>query len=127
MAFNDIVDEVDRNRLERLQVVRETIINDLTKEGIPSSKDDRAFLLETMKDMDKSVIGKARIKVSDKTADNLKNASALIAEVLSRHTAPEAGSRLSAPELDPDYKLDDLNIGETDADNVLDYKGFMPD
>lgn len=127
MAFNDIVDEVDRNRLERLQVVRETIINDLTKEGIPSSKDDRAFLLETMKDMDKSVIGKARIKVSDKTADNLKNASALIAEVLSRHTAPEAGSRLSALELDPDYKLDDLNIGETDADNVLDYKGFMPD
>lgn len=127
MAFNDIVDEVDRNRLERLQVIRETIISDLTKDGIPSNKDDRAFLLETMKDVDKSVIGKARIKVSDKTADSLKNASALIAEVLSRHTAPEAGSRLSAPELDPDYKLDDLNIGETDADNVLDYKGFMPD
>lgn len=113
MAFNEIVEESDRLLLERVQSIRTTIINDLTVDGIPSNKDDRAFLLETMKDVDKSIMGKAKIKVADKTGEQNANSAKMIAEILSRHSARPNQVRNQLPVLDPSIVITDLVEGET--------------
>lgn len=127
MAFNDIVDEQDRARLERVQRLREQIIDEVMADGkVPADKEDRAFLMEAARDLDKSIINKARIKVADKTGEGNANAAKIIADVLARHVNIQQTPRSQPVVLDPSIRLENVIEGELSLDGGdLNYDHFM--
>lgn len=113
MSVNELYNEPDIVRLEDTQQLRLRIVKELTKDGIPDNKDDRHFLLEAMKDIDKSVYTKTRIKVSNKAADEQKSSNAIIAELLKRHTVTPSNVVGVIPVLDAHHRVTDSVDGET--------------
>jgi len=126
MALNDIIDDVDRVRLERMQSLRERIITELTEKDLPTDKADRMFLTETMNSLDKSIYSKAKVRVADKSGDDNKDAARIIADVLARHIVGSTTPRTQMPELDPSIRATNLVEGEMSVGiEQLDYDSFM--
>jgi hypothetical protein len=126
MALNDIIDETDRNRLERVQALRERIITELTEVDIPEDPKDRALLIEAMNGLDKSIYSKAKVRVADKTGDDNKDAARIIADVLARHMAGSSVPRTTTPTLDPSITLTNPVDGETSLGmEPLDYNTLL--
>lgn len=129
MAFEQYVDTVDQVLISRTQTIRSQILDELMKDGkVPETKDDRALLLETMKDIDKSIYTKARVKLADKAGEDSKDVAKILAEALSRHTAGTTGVRKAMPQLGSDVTVTDMVDGEDliGVQNV-DYDQFMVD
>lgn len=113
MSNPALFNEDEELQLKDTQSLRLRIVNELTKDGIPATKDDRNFLLETMKDIDKSVYTRTRIKVSNKAVDEQKDSNKIIAELLKRHTVgAELGSGI-IPILETKHQVSDVVEGET--------------
>lgn len=113
MSNAQLFDVDEQQQLFDTQDLRLRIVKELTKDGIPESKDDRNFLLETMKDIDKSVYTKTRIKVSSKAVDEQKDSNRIIAELLKKHTVTPQVAINVVPTLDKEYRVTDPVQGET--------------
>ena len=66
MSIEQFINKSDQELIDRVQTIRSQILDTVLEDGIPGNKDDRAFLLETMKDVDKAIFTKARIKQANK-------------------------------------------------------------
>jgi hypothetical protein len=77
----------DQARLNLTHQVRENIITQLTKGGLPEEDKDRKFLLAAMDGLDHSILTKARVKAQDKSNNNQAKATSLVAELLFRISA----------------------------------------
>ena len=124
------IDLEDLSRLNLTQNVRRQIITEMTANGkLPEDKDDRAFLLEAMNGMDRTVLTKARIKNDEKAMQTQAQATAVIANLLTAVTASAmkgTANRNGAPVLEKDITPGVIIEGET-AIGVqnLDYDTFM--
>ena len=127
MSLEDILSSEDLATLDKMQSIRTRIIDSLIIEDkLPEDKNDRDFLLETMKDTDKSIFTKSRLKVANKSADNDRSANMLIAELLAKHTVSNRSSRDSIPELDKDIKLENTVPGEMEIGiDAMSYDQFI--
>jgi hypothetical protein len=108
--------------------VRETIVTGLTAGGIPTDKDDRKFLTETMRDMDRTVLTIAQRRNEKEANQNLQEAAEIVGELLlnlSEKNLPTA-PRVAAPALDHSVPLGEVVEGELEQKGEpLDYKKFM--
>lgn len=87
MTTNSSIDIEDKQRLEMTLNIRSRIIEEMTKKGIPSDKEDRAFLMQAVDGMDRTVLGRARIKAEDKANQSQQATAGLIASLLSKVSA----------------------------------------
>lgn len=113
MSTVQLFAEEEEQQLKTTQDLRLRIITELTENGIPEAKEDRHFLLEAMKDVDKSVYTKTRIKVSNKAVDEQKDSNKIIAELLKKHTVGASLSPGVIPVLEAKYRVSDTVEGET--------------
>ena len=120
----------DQARLNLTHQVRENIITNLTKNGLPENDNDRKFLLAAMDGLDHSILTKARVKAQDKTNNNQAKATSLVAELLYRISA---NNNTNIPidrtiDLANEYQVVDPVPGETDQGvQHLTYDEFFKD
>ena len=85
MSATDIMDLEDQARLELTLRTRQNIITDLMKSGkAPEDRSDRAFLVQMLDGLDRTVLTKAKIKSDDQAAKNQADSAKLIADALLR-------------------------------------------
>jgi hypothetical protein len=127
---NDVIELEDQARLNLTLSVRERIIRNLTDEGrLPTSMDDRAFLLQTLDGMDRTVLAKTKIKSDDKNAKSQQENAKLIAGILSRIPLKNTHSVANRViELPASVVVSDPVPGEKDiGTQVLNYETFTRD
>jgi hypothetical protein len=113
---SNVFDLDDSARLNKTLKIRETIMDDLMSNGVPTDKEDRSFLISMMDSIDRTVLGKARIKSDEQANKSQQEATDIVAKVLSSLSGVNSPSnkRTQMPVLlESDYKLD-LVPGETD-------------
>lgn len=128
MSIESIFDQIDEERLEKAQVIRQKIIDAMTNDGqeVPESQNDRLFLLQALDGSDKSVFAKSKIRVESRAADNQKQQAAFIGELLLRHRVVDSSLRSEIPLLPDDIVVDEMVEGETDIGiSNLNYESFM--
>lgn len=82
---SEIMDLEDSARLELTLRVREKAIKEIVKSGdLPKDQSDRAFLVQMLDGMDRTVLSKAKIKSDKETAKNQSDSAKLIADALMR-------------------------------------------
>lgn len=97
-STRDIFTEKDTAFLERIQGVREHIIDDLTKDNkIPTTDEDRQFLLKAMSDAERLILSKTKIKSDDENNKNKNEIFEVITEIL-RQTNVVPGSDTTPPQ-----------------------------
>lgn len=95
MSNNDIMDLEDKARLELTLRVRENAIRELTKTGkLPEDKMDRAFLVQMLDGMDRTVLTRTKIKTDDQAAKSQADSAKLIADALLRVETRRATGRV---------------------------------
>lgn len=128
MSAESIFDEIDEERLEKAQTVRQKIIAAMTNDGqdIPESQSDRLFLLQALDGSDKSVFAKSKIRVESRAAADQKQQAAFIGELLMRHRVVDSSARTEIPLLPDDITVDDAVVGEMDIGvSNLNYETFI--
>ena len=120
MSANEttLFDQVDKDRLELTQSVRESIIRKFTSNGgIPDNKEDRALLIEVMNGSDRAVLSKAKIKAEDASSKNAADVANLIGDILNRisikRELPVNEAPKPAPILSQEYVVLNPVEGET--------------
>lgn len=124
-------DPVDKD-LEYVRGKRVAVIDHLTTGGIPKDTGSLSLLLGALNDMDRTSIGKKRIKVESSAVAVNKQAADLIAALYSRPDSKvigtsnndvDTGKIPSTDAMLPDVELLDgeMTIGSTQ----LDYESFM--
>jgi hypothetical protein len=127
---NDVIEQEDKARLNLTLSVRERIIRNLTDDGkLPSSMDDRAFLLQALDGMDRTVLSKSKIKADDKNNKSQQENAKMIAGILSRIPLKNTQSDFTRSiELPKEVTVNDPVPGEKDIGNqVLNYETFIRD
>lgn len=85
MSATDIMDVTDQARIELTLRTRENIIRSLTPGGaLPAGREDRAFLMQALDGMDRTVLTKAKIKSDDTAAKSQADSARTISELLLR-------------------------------------------
>ena len=111
---SDVLDLEDKRLLNKTIAAREVIIDTLMKDGkVPTDKCGVELLTSTLNGLDSVVIHRAKLRVEDKQAEAQKNAAAMVAEVLRRHSAKrESAIPLANPALPGEFTLVDKVEGE---------------
>ena len=128
---NQSDDPVD-NDLEYVRRKRIQVIDKLTEKGVPEDNESVSLLLGALNDMDRTSIGKKRIKVeADSVAVN-KQAAELIASIYSQPNSKKIGfedadfTEVKIPNVDGLLPEVELLPGEMAVGAVqVDYDGFM--
>jgi hypothetical protein len=74
--------------LNKTQSIRYQIVDDIMKNGVPTSKEDLDVLAKTLDSLDRAVIAKKRISVEENVINHEKEASRLLGEMLSQFVNP---------------------------------------
>lgn len=125
-------DDPTDNDLEYVRRKRVEVIEKLTEKGIPDDNESVSLLLGALNDMDRTSIGKKRIKVeADSIAIN-KQASELIASIYSQPNSKRIGFEdidvvaVDIPSVEGKLPTVELLPGEMAVGAVqVDYDGFM--
>lgn len=125
-------DDPTDNDLEYVRRKRVEVIEKLTEKGIPDDNESVSLLLGALNDMDRTSIGKKRIKVeADSIAIN-KQASELIASIYSQPNSKRIGFEdidavvVTIPTVEGKLPTVELLPGEMAVGAVqVDYDGFM--
>lgn len=123
-------DSDDERRLNLTQSIREDIISNVTKNGIPTNKEERAFLLAALDGLDRTTLGKARIKSDSNAHKQNQETANLVGELLTRITARNTpqiseNQRSALPVLSAEYTVEPV-AGETDiVGEELNYETFV--
>ena len=103
--------------LEFTRSVRKRIVSTLTEKDIPKDPDELRLLLTTLTDLDRSSLGRMKIKSDDKNTSDSINAQAAIATLLMKvdptRVASIGRTERSIPTLGNDVSPPDLIDGET--------------
>ena len=83
-------DPVDQD-IEYVRAKRKEIIGHLTKEGVPDDDGRIALLLGALNDMDRTSLGRKKIKADNDTAASNKQAADLIASIFTRPDSKQLG------------------------------------
>jgi hypothetical protein len=75
--------------LQKTQSVRMRIVDNITKEGIPTAKEDLDILNKTLDSLDKAVIAKKRLSIDENNSNNEQEASRLLAIMLAQYQNPK--------------------------------------
>lgn len=127
---NHEVEMTDDQILEHNQKIRMRLVKDLTKDGMPTDKDDKYILLGSLKDMDKQVIDKKRVAIEDKNANIANTVAAAVTKIADLVDGGDPFRRKNAgviPETEKD-KLPDYTPlpGETEVGITNEnYESFM--
>lgn len=85
MASDKILDLEDQRLLNLTLTHRERIISQLTMGNkIPNDKDEIKLLISSLDGIDRTVIGRAKVKNDENANKNQENSASLIAELLLR-------------------------------------------
>lgn len=85
MATSEIMSLEDQALINLTLSTREKIVNSMTKNGtLPSTNEDRAFLLSALDGIDRTVLSKAKIKSDDSNAKTESEIAKNVASVLLR-------------------------------------------
>lgn len=79
--------------LEYTKAVRKRIVGKLTEKDIPSDPDELRILLTTLTDLDRSSLGKMKVKSDDKNTSDSINSQAAIAKLLMQMEPSKIASR----------------------------------
>lgn len=129
--INEGEDPVDQD-LEFVRNKRVQVINHLTAKGVPEDNESISLLLGALNDMDRTSIGKKRIKVESSAVAVNKQAADLIASIYSKPGSKTIGLEVlddiagTIPNVDgmlPDVTLleGEMAVGASQ----LDYDAFM--
>lgn len=128
---NEHEDPVDQD-LEFVRGKRIEIINSLTKKGVPEDTETVSLLLGALNDMDRTSIGKKRIKVESSAVAVNKAAADLIANIYNRPDSKVIGTVTDAyyvgtiPNVDDRLPSVTVLDGEMAVGSVqIDYDTFM--
>lgn len=128
---NEHEDPVDQD-LEFVRGKRIAVINQLTKKGIPEDTETVSLLLGALNDMDRTSIGKKRIKVESSAVAVNKAAADLIANIYNRPDSKTIGTVTdsytvgSIPNIDDRLPMVTVLDGEMSVGSVqIDYDTFM--
>lgn len=83
-------DPVDQD-IEYVRGKRKEIINFLTKDGVPNDDGRISLLLGALTDMDRTSLGRKKIKVESDAAANNKQAADLIASIFNQPNSKQLG------------------------------------
>jgi hypothetical protein len=124
-------DPVDRD-LEYVRGKRMAVIDTITSGGIPSDTEKLSLLLGALNDMDRTSIGKKRIKVESSAVEVNKRAADLIAALYTRPDSKVIGTNSNnedtgkIPSTDTMLPAVELLEGEMSVGSAqLDYESFM--
>lgn len=129
-----VVVETEDQDLQFAQGVRKKLVGDLTKTGMPQDKESRMILLQALDGMDRSALGRKRIKVEEDAGKNQAQFSGVIADLLRQQNpnaaviASQASGAVSrpAPVLGSEVPDPILVEGETStANSQLTYDSFI--
>lgn len=121
-------DAEETRLLNKTVSLRERILNEMTEKHIPEDKDDRKFFLGIIDGLDRTILGKKRIKVEEdlgKSSQALQNA---VAEVMLNAARNRSSGKIRAttPALPPEVTLGEMVEGETAIDPVREtYDDFI--
>lgn len=124
----ELLDLDDKRRLEFTLSTRETMIKTLLKDGVPTDEAEMSTLTSLLDGMDRTVLGKGRLKASEKSVSNDEQMKGIMSEMLKNLSfdAPKRDDVSSAPSLPSSVKIDDIVPGETKiGTDVLDYDSFI--
>ncbi len=124
-------DPVDQD-LEYVRIKRKGIIDHLTKTGVPDDDERISLLLGALNDMDRTSLGKKRIKVDSDASTNNKQAADLIANIFNMPDSKKLGlakiNGIMGTIPNPDSQLPTVEVlpGEMAINPPqLDYNAFM--
>lgn len=127
MSSDTSISQADEESLQFTQSIRNRLIKEMTKEGIPQDKDNRYLLISALDSMDGSILKKAKIVSEDKK----NKASSAIAQNIAQVLLQNRKNRqqlpvLEVPDLPSTVGDPTLVPGETDIGiHDIDYKTFM--
>jgi hypothetical protein len=123
-------DPVDSD-LEYTRGKRRQIIDKLTEKGVPESEETVSLLLTALNDMDRTSLGKKRIKVDSDMSANNKAAADLISSIFNMPDSKKfglSGGVGTIPTVDGLLPQVELIEGEMRVGvSLLDYDTFMAD
>ena len=128
MTHQTSADQSDRD-LDHVRAIRLRMIDDLCKDKIPGDKEDRAFLLSLLDGMDRSAMGRKRIKTDEKVGSNVAHAMSLISEIYKQSDVRTLGQsdrpRAALPVLEDGVEVFVVD-GELETNPVTeDFDSFM--
>jgi hypothetical protein len=103
--------------LDYTQGMRRRIVNSLTEKGIPDSLETLSMLTGVLSDMDRSSLGRKRLKTDEKMGDAAAAAQAIISTLFDSpgiKTLGQAGARTLQPVLEDGVITYIPSAGETD-------------
>lgn len=124
-------DPVDQD-IEYVRGKRKQIIDHLTKEGVPNDDGRISLLLGALTDMDRTSLGRKKIKADSDVAASNKQAADLIASIFNMPDSKKLGMQQidglagSIPRVDDRLPTVDILPGEMAVNPAqIDYDGFM--
>lgn len=124
-------DPVDQD-IEYVRGKRKEIINHLTKDGVPNDDGRIALLLGALTDMDRTSLGRKKIKVESDAAASNKQAADLIASIFNQPNSKQLGMNAidgamgSIPSVEGRLPQVEVLPGEMAVNPPqLDYNAFM--
>jgi hypothetical protein len=108
---------------------RESIVKELMKDGkAPEDTGGRILLMQALDGIDRTVIGKAKIKVDENNSKNQQQMTSMVAKLLTSVTTPRSTEPRRPAVLDAEFIVRDKVEGESDIGvQSLTYKQFFKD
>ena len=111
-------DLTDRRLLEKTLFIQEKIIDGMMTDGLPATEEDRTFLLAALNGAQKTLLGKAKIKVAETSADVQRKQLDTVAMILRRTAVSKEAVRTTSPDLPHEYLPKDILPGEMEIGQV---------
>jgi hypothetical protein len=106
--------EINLKRLEENQKLREAILSDMTKEGIPSKAREKEIMLRTMADMDLSIHNTEKINIVAEQNQAQAEMAKTIGQMLMNFTTKTPLINSADKELSIQHQQIELVPGELD-------------
>lgn len=118
---DDLLSLEDKRKLNLTASVRENIITELTKKGVPDDKDSQTFLIKALDGLDTNTLSQAKLKIDKSNKDANDQITNMVTEFLMRTTGkaqPSEEKRKDIPELSESFVIQDAVPGESDIGTV---------
>jgi polyhydroxyalkanoate synthesis regulator phasin len=116
----------DQRLLAKTISIREKIVDEMLKDGTPTTKENREFFLRTMEGLEHTVLTKSKIKVDEQNSQNQSKTQEMVANLLLRLSTIPSDTRNDTPSLPSSVTLTDMVPGEISTDgNKTTYDEFV--
>lgn len=106
--------ENDLRLLDKTLQIREQLVDNLLKESLPKSSKEIDSFTNLLESIDRSVLGKAKIKIEDSTSKANEETKELLRSLLvdlHKNATPTVNLSLQVNEV-PEYKPSNINISD---------------